>query len=153
MGIDFDIIDEKGNLIDRYPLKWLTNNWNSSFCSDYLGNSMKYIIEYCDEQIIILDEKMNKLQKILDVWNEKNFEKRKKLKINLISNIDDEKEFYSVIEYFTEYEMDKYNGYIKLSDGSKLMEDFDFYSSYKSQFVRFKNFLLKYINNKYEISY
>lgn len=100
MGIYFDIIDEKENLINRHSLKWLTNNWNSNFCSYYLGHSIKYIIKYCDEEITMLDEKINKLQKILDVWNEDDFEKRKKLKINLILNIYDEKEFYSVIEYF-----------------------------------------------------
>jgi len=100
-----------------------------------------------------LYKKINKLQNILDVWNETNFEKRKKLKINLISNIDDEKEFYSVIEYFTEYDIDKNNGYVSLSEGSKLVADYDYYSTYKSKFVNFKNFLSKYINNKYEISY
>jgi hypothetical protein len=153
MGVDFDIIDEKGLLIDRYPLKWLIRDWNSSFSLDYLGHSIKYIIKYCDDEIIILDEKINKLQKILDVWNENDFEKRKKLKINLISYIDNEKEFYSVIEYFAEYDIDKYEGFVKLSDGSKLIADFDYYSTYKSYFTNFKNFLSKYINNKYDISY
>lgn len=152
MGFDFDIIDNKGKLIDRYSLGWLIKNWNINFVSEYSGHSIKYIIKYCDEEIEILDNKINKLQNLLDVWNEKDFEKRKKLKINLISNICNEEEFYSVIEYFAEYKFDEYDRFVKLSDGSKLMADFDYYSTYKSRFVHFRQFLLKYINDEYEFS-
>lgn len=153
MGIDFDIIDASNNLIDRISFKWLTDNWNKSFCSNYSGQSIKYIIEYCDEQITMLTDKINILQNILNIWNENDFDKRKKLKINLISNIDNEKEFYSTIEYFAEYDNDELSDCVKLSDGSKLLSDYDYYSSYKSRFVHFKYFLSKYIDYKYEISY
>jgi len=141
MGFDFDVFDKKGKLIDRYSLGWLIKDWNINFLSEYSGHSIKYIIKYCDEQIAMLDNKINKLQNLLDIWNETNFEKRKKLKINFISNISDEEEFYSVIEYFAEYKVDKYDELIKLSDRSKLMADFDYYSTYKSKFVNFWQFL------------
>ena len=155
MVFDFDIIDKKGNLIDRYSLGWLLKNWNINFYSEYSGHSIKYIIKYCDEQIEILDNKINKLQYIIDIWNENDFEKRKKLKINFITNIDNEEEFYSVIEYFAEYKVDEYNGFVKLSNKSKLIVDYDYYSIYKSKFIYFRQFLSKYreCEYDYELSY
>lgn len=156
MGVDFDIIDKKGNLIDRHSLGWLIRNYNINFGSEYSKQSIKFIIKYCDEEIETLDNKINKLLYILDIWNENDFEKRKKLKINLISNIDQEEEFYSVLQYFSEFKVDEYDGLdrlVKLSDNSKLMSDFEYYSTHKYHFICFKQFLLKYINYDYEISY
>lgn len=154
MGVDFDIIDKNGNLIDRYSIKWLAIYYNSSFCLDHSGCSIKYIINYCDEQIEKLIEKINILESIINIWNEKDFQKRKKLKIDLLSNINDEKEFYSIIKYFAEYDIEEdIVDYVKLTNNSKLIEDFNYYFSYKSHFTNFKDFLLKYQNCKYEFSY
>jgi hypothetical protein len=58
-----------------------------------------------------------------------------------------------VIEYFAECDIDNNDGCVKLSDGTKLLADFDYYSTYKLKFDHFKHFLSKYINNKYEVSY
>lgn len=153
MGINFNIIDESGNLIDKYAIKWLVENWDVNFCSKYSNTSMNNIEEYCDEEIIKLKEKKNKLKIILDCWNETNFEKRKKLKINIISLIDEEHEFYSTLEYFSEFDTNKYTtNKITLSKGSKLMTDYDYYSLFISHFVHFKDFIVQYRECKFQIN-
>jgi hypothetical protein len=145
MTIDFDIIDESNNIIDRYSMGWLIRyDGNILFKSNYYKSSIKLLIEYCDEEINKLTHKIKKLELILDCWNEKNFQKRKILKINLISNIDDEKDFYSTLEYFTEYEVDECDNTIQLNNGSKLIADYDYNSLHILRFNNFKNFLLKY---------
>lgn len=153
MCADFDIIDETGNLVDRYSIKWLDREWNKNFWHIYSHSTIKNIIDYCDEEINKLTNKLNKLKIIINCWEETDFEKRKKMKIDLISSIDNEKEFYSTLEYFTEFNSNEYNDEIILSESSKLLADFDYYSSFKSNFMHFKDFLLKYKGSKYEISY
>lgn len=153
MGFDLDIIDESGKLIDRLSLSWLIRDWDTNFFSANSNKSIEYIIVYCDEQIEVLREKVNKLQNIINIWKTTDFEKRKKLIIELLYDIDDEKEFYSMIEYFTEYDIVEYENCAKLSDGSKLMADFDYYSTYKLKFEYLKKFLLKHTDYKYEFSY
>lgn len=153
MGIDFDIINETGNLVDRYSIKWLDREWDKNFSSTYSHSTIKKIIDYCDEEINKLTDKLNKLKIIINCWEEVDFEKRKKMKIDLISSIDNEKEFYSVLEYLDEYDTNEYDDKITLSKGSKLVADYDRYSSFKSYFTHFKNFLSKYDKYKYEITY
>lgn len=153
MGIDFDIIDVSGNLVDRYSIRWLDREWDENFSSTYSHHTIKVIIDYCDEEINKLTNKLSKLEIIINCWNETNFEKRKKMKIDLISSIDNEKEFYSTLEYFAEFYSNEYNDEITLSKSSTLLADFNYYSSFKSYFEHFKDFLLKYEGSKYEISY
>jgi hypothetical protein len=124
MGVDFDIIDESGNLVDRYSIKWLDREWDKNFSSTYSYSTIKKIIDYCDEEINKLTDKLSKLIIIINCWEEANFEKRKKMKIDLISSIDNEKEFYSTLEYLAEYDITEHDDKIKLNEGSKLMTDF-----------------------------
>jgi hypothetical protein len=153
MTVDFDIIDKSCNLIDRYSLGWLIRYYDVSFISNHYKQSINSIIQYCDEEIIKLTNKINKFEKILDCLNEQNFQKRKILKINLISNIDDENDFYSTLEYFTEYHMDEYNNTLQLNNNSKLMSDFEYVSLHILHFKNFENFLVKYKEYNYEITF
>lgn len=151
MGFDLDIIDDYGNLIDSYSIKWL-HLWKYDFLKYNRNYSIEEFIEYCNEEINELTNKINKLHIILDCWNETNFEKRKKMKINLLSNIEDEKEFYSIFEYFIEFKINDEDE-IKLSKNSKLLCDFNNYSLYLTRFKDFKNFLVKYQSSKCYFSY
>jgi len=153
MGIDFDIIDVSGNLVDSYGVKWLVREWDKNFTSTYLHYTIKDIIDYCDKEINELTNKLSKLEIIINCRDETNFVKRKKMKISLISSIDNEKEFYSTLEYFSEFNYNEYDDEIKLSKSSKLLADFEHYLSFKSYFMHFKDFLLKYEGSKYEITY
>lgn len=154
MGVNFNIINESGNLIDKYGIKWLVENWDENFLSTYSNTSINDIEEYCDEEITKLRNIINKLKIIIDCWNETNFEKRKKLKINIISSIDEELEFYSTLEYFAEFNTNEYTtNKISLSEGSKLMSDYDYYSTHISHFVNFKDFLVQYRKYKFQINH
>lgn len=157
MGVDFDIIDVSGNLVDRYSIKWLDREWDKNFCFIYSHSTINKIIDYCDEEINKLKNKLNKVKIIINCWEETDFEKRKKMKIDLISSIDNEKEFYSTLEYFSEFIINKYDDdnefEIKLRNNSKLIADYDNYLLYMDCFIHFKDFLLKYKEYKYEISY
>lgn len=153
MGIELEIIDELGNSIDKYGIKWLyLNEDDYSHILHALTIKVIDVIKICDEQINELTNKINKLQIIMNCWNESDFEKRKKLKINLISSIDDESEFYNTLRYFAEYHTNSHDDTTRLIDGSKLIADIDFYSSQLSRFEYFKNFLTKYEKYKCKIT-
>jgi hypothetical protein len=154
MGLDFDIINYSNELIDRFSLGWLGRNYDVNFCHQYSNSNINEIIEFCDNQISMLNIKKNKLLLILNCWNENDFIKRKEMILRLLSNINKPKEFYETVFYFSDYTCcfdDDEN--FELATNSKLIEDIDYCNCYISSFESFKNFLNNYIGFKFEISY
>jgi hypothetical protein len=142
MGIDFDIINDKGNLIDRYSIKWLVR-YDNFFLRDYssINMNIKNIILYCDEQIDILKLKIDKHKKIEKI-KYLDFDKKKEYMVNLITNINSDEEMDGLIEkiYMIVYQNQEDCNYSTLQI-----------------FESFKTFLEKYSNSqnqyKCEISY
>lgn len=145
MGIDFDVINNKGHLIDRYSIKWLVR-YDCFFLSNYSSINIrniniKNIISYCDEQIDILKLKVyehNKIEKIKYLG----LDEKKEYMVNLISNINSDEEMDGLIEkiYMIVYENEEDSNYSTLQS-----------------FESFKTFLEKYCESqnqyKCEISY
>ena len=138
MGLDFDIINITGELINRYPIKWL-HYYDSSFINTFnrTNTNIKNIILYCDEQIHILKNKTYEFDKI-DKIKYLEFNEKKEYLMSLIVSTNDNEELNKLIDliYSIVYE--------KVEDSN--------YSTLKS-FESFKLFLEKYIEYKYEISY
>ena len=95
MGLDFDIIDDKGQLIDRFGIKWLYHyNNNKLFINNDNNNDIKKVILYCDEQIKILKFKVDENEKIKNL----EFVEKKEYLSNLINNTNNDEELYELIE-------------------------------------------------------
>jgi hypothetical protein len=142
MGLDFDIVNITGELINRYPIKWLYY-YDSSFINSFTrsntntNTNIKNIISYCDEHIYILKSKTDEFDKI-DKIKYLEFNEKKEYLMSLIVSTNDNEELNELIDliYSIVYE--------KVEDSN--------YSTLKN-FESFKLFLEKYIEYKYEISY
>ncbi len=130
MGIDFDIIDDKGKMIDRYAIKWLYRYDIEIF---YYANDIKNMIQYCNENIEILKLRVDKHEKIKKI-EYLEFYKKKEYLCNLINNTNTDEEINELIENI-------YN-----------REDKDHDHFLLDSFIRFKEFLEKYIDYNCEIS-
>lgn len=137
MGLDFDIIDNKNILIDRFPLKWLYN-YDNSFFNNIYNSNIEYFINYCNQEITILKLKLDNFNnfhkiKYLD------FENKKKYLLKLITetNNDDIVEIFKNISTALKYDTNL---------------DQENYQNMIHNFEHFKLFLEKYIDYKYEIS-
>lgn len=135
MGLDFDIIDDKNLLIDRYPIKWL-QSYDYFFVSNYssINMNVKNIISYCEEQINALKLKVDEHEKIEEI-KFLGLNKKKEYIVKFINNTNSDEELDRLFEkiYMIVYQN---------------QEDSN-YSTLKS-FESFKLFLEKHCENKYK---
>ncbi len=138
MGLTFDIIEDTGELIDRYPIGWLYN-YDTSFFNLFqnVNNNPVDVIVYCEEQIKILTEKLNESYKIGKIKCLE-FNEKKEYLVNLIVNTNNDEEINKLIEklYIIIYQDIEDNNLALLS-----------------KFKILKLFSERYSNNKCEISY
>lgn len=138
MGLDLDIIKDTGELIDRYPIKWLYE-YDISFFSLFgirFNNSTNAII-YCEEQIEILKVKVNEFNKIKKI-KYLEFDEKKEYLINLIGGTNNDVEINELIEKM--YQI--------------IYEDIDdINNDLLNKFKYFKLFLENYPSYKCEISF
>ena len=146
MCVDFDIIKDTGELIDRFSIKWL-------FQYDYLffslfrtiyNNPINTII-YCEKQIEILKEKVDEFDK-LEKIKYLDFDGKKKYLISLIENTNDNEEINKLIE--------KIHGIICQDVDDNNYNNYNYNNNeLLNKFESFKLFLEKYKNNKCDISF
>lgn len=140
MGCDFDIIDDTGNLIDRYSINWLIQYYDTDFFSNYSTSSIGVIIRYCNEEKEKNNFKLNKFKCLFDCICENDLDKKKTKIIEIIEKINDKEELQIILYCLNETKIE--DDYIKL------------YEYYLNQFISFEEFLSKYnIGYKFEISF
>ena len=138
MGLDLDIITDTNELVDRYSIKWLYYYDYESFLNWFNTNKNTInAILYCDKQIIKLEEKINKFQKIEKI-NYLEFNEKKEYLISLINNTNSDEEINGLIKkiHMVIYEN----------------KDFNYLKNILEHFKSFKLFLEKYQGYKCEIS-
>lgn len=139
MGLDFDIIIENGDIIDRFSIKWLREYDNDFLNLLYSNYSIEYIEFKCKNKMIDINKKLNVLLEIKQYVLEENLNQKKEIIKNIIdvqNNID---ELNEIINYS--------------ADLSWLESDIEYYEGMFDKYNSFNEFLTKYHNFKYEISF
>ena len=120
MGLDFDIIDDKGEIIDRYGIKWLYD-YDKSFIYNYID--IKIAILYCDEQINILKINVDECDKIKKIKHLEFMQKKEYLS-NLINNTNNNEELDELIEKIYNQNYENIDNYLYLIERFKFFKSF-----------------------------
>jgi hypothetical protein len=139
MGLDFNIITETGEIIDRYSINWLYYYDGNSFLNTFNFNkNILNVILYCNEQIAILEKKTNGFEQVEKI-NNLEFNEKKENLAKLITNTNNNEEINDIIKKI----------YMVIF---KETEDLNHYKKLLGWFKSFKLFLEKYQGYKYSIS-
>lgn len=140
MGLDFDIIDDKNELVDRFTLKWLYD-YDITFFNNIHNNDIDYFINYCNQEIKILKLKLNNSNKFYFI-KYLDFENKKKYLLELIDDTKNDNDMIEVLEQIGDV----------LNCDKNIKLNIENYQNIIKRFEYFKLFLEKYIGHKYEIS-